>query len=273
MAGGGPGTLSFIVTGDEEGPAIHGTDALLRWMDGQGHRPDACLVGEPTSVRTLGDTIKIGRRGSLNAWITVNGAQGHVAYPDRADNPIRRLIPLLDALQARLLDRGTDWFGPSNLEVTDIAVGNPASNVIPALATARLNIRFNDRHRGADLARWIEETVAAYGPADVRVRISGEAFLTEPGPLSALVADAVTAETGRVPELSTSGGTSDARFIRRLCPVVEFGLPGLSMHKVDETVAVTDIEALARIYAGVLARFFAQPSAKAARGSGVPSWA
>ncbi|WP_374389567.1 succinyl-diaminopimelate desuccinylase [Sandaracinobacter sp.] len=255
---GAPGTLSFLITGDEEGPATHGTDELLRWMEENGHRPHACLVGEPTSAQKLGDMMKIGRRGSLNAWITVNGAQGHVAYPDRADNPIRRLIPILAALQARHLDSGTDWFTPSNLEITDMEVGNPATNVIPAQAKARLNIRFNDSHRGEDLAAWIRETVAAHAPsADVVIRISGEAFLTEPGPLSTLVSKAVEAETGRTPDLSTTGGTSDARFIRRLCPVVEFGLPGQSMHKVDELAAVADIEALARIYDRILEAAFA----------------
>ncbi len=255
---GAPGTLSFLITGDEEGPATHGTDELLRWMEANGHRPHACLVGEPTSAQKLGDMMKIGRRGSLNAWISVNGAQGHVAYPDRADNPIRRLIPILAALQARHLDSGTDWFTPSNLEITDMEVGNPATNVIPAQAKARLNIRFNDSHRGEDLAAWIRETVAAHAPsADVVIRISGEAFLTEPGPLSTLVSKAVEAETGRTPDLSTTGGTSDARFIRRLCPVVEFGLPGQSMHKVDELAAVADIEALARIYDRILEAAFA----------------
>jgi succinyl-diaminopimelate desuccinylase len=258
LAQGGHGTLSFLITGDEEGPATFGTDALLRWMEAHHHRPELCLVGEPTSVRTLGDVMKIGRRGSLNAWITVNGAQGHVAYPDRADNPVRRLVRILAELQARTLDEGTDWFSPSNLEVTDLEVGNPATNVIPPVARARLNIRFNDRHSGPDLAGWIERTVATHAPsADVRIRISGEAFLTPPGPLSDLVASAVEAETGHAPELSTSGGTSDARFIRRLCPVVEFGLPGLSMHKVDEQAAIADIETLARIYDRVLTTVFA----------------
>lgn len=260
-----PGTLSFILTGDEEGPALFGTDRLLDWMDGQGHRPDMCLVGEPTSARRLGDVIKIGRRGSLNAWITVNGAQGHVAYPDRADNPVRRLVAILSELQARRLDEGTDWFQPSNLEVTEIEVGNPAMNMIPAKASARLNIRFNDRHRGSALAGWIEEVVARHAPlADTRVRISGEAFLTEPGPLSTLLASAIAAETGVEPQLSTSGGTSDARFIRRLCPVVEFGLVGATMHKVDEQVAVDDIRTLARIYDRFLARAFALTPAAAA---------
>jgi succinyl-diaminopimelate desuccinylase len=253
-----PGQLSFIITGDEEGPATHGTDELLRWMDANGHKPDMCLVGEPTSARRLGDMMKIGRRGSLNCWITVNGAQGHVAYPDRADNPIPRLVAILAELNARVLDEGTDWFSASNLEVTDLTVGNPATNVIPAQAKARLNIRFNDTHKGADLASWIEKTVAAHAPsAELVIRISGEAFLTAPGDLSTLVAQAVEAETGLSPELSTSGGTSDARFIRRMCPVVEFGLPGQSMHKVDEQASVADIEALARIYDRVLQAVFA----------------
>ncbi|TPE62667.1 succinyl-diaminopimelate desuccinylase [Sandaracinobacter neustonicus] len=258
VARGAPGTLSFLITGDEEGPATHGTDELLRWMESHGHRPDMCLVGEPSSAHDLGDMMKIGRRGSLNAWIAVKGAQGHVAYPDRADNPIRRLLPILTDLQARHLDSGTDWFTPSNLEITDLEVGNPATNVIPAEAKARLNIRFNDSHRGEDLANWIRETVAKHAPsAEVTIRISGEAFLTEPGALSTLIADAVQAETGRTPELSTTGGTSDARFIRRICPVVEFGLPGQSMHKVDELASVADIEALARIYDRLLQSVFA----------------
>ena len=254
---GAPGTLSLIITGDEEGPATFGTAPLLDWMEQHGHVPDLCLVGEPTSARMLGDTIKVGRRGSLNAWITVNGAQGHVAYPARADNPITRLVAILGDLKARGLDTGSDWFDASNLEVTDISVGNPATNVIPAQASARLNIRFNDHHRGSDLEAWLRATVAAHAPsADVTVRISGEAFLTEPGALSGIVADAVTAVTGIVPDLSTSGGTSDARFIRRLCPVVEFGLPGASMHKIDESVAVADLATLVEIYDGVLQRVF-----------------
>jgi len=256
---GWPGTLSFIITGDEEGPATFGTDKMLGWMADHGFQPDMCLVGEPTSARVLGDMMKVGRRGSLNCWITVNGAQGHVAYPDRADNPVPRLVRILAELDARTLDTGTEWFSASNLEVVDLEVGNPATNVIPAKASARLNIRFNDLHRGSELAGWIEEVVARHAPsANVRVVISGEAFLTEPGALSALVAEAVEAETGQWPELSTSGGTSDARFIRRMCPVVEFGLPGQSMHKVDEQAAVADIEALARVYDRVLQAVFAR---------------
>ncbi len=251
------GRLSLIITGDEEGPATYGTAPMLAWMAANNLVPDLCLVGEPTSGSVLGDTVKIGRRGSLNAWITVPGTQGHVAYPDRADNPIRRLVAALAALEARVLDDGSDWFQPSNLEITDLAVGNPASNVIPAEARARVNIRFNDLHEGADLERWLRETVAEHAPrAEIVVRISGEAFLTEPGDLSTIVGDAVEAVTGRRPDLSTSGGTSDARFIRQLCPVIEFGHVGATMHKIDESVAVADIGALQAIYAGVLARVF-----------------
>ncbi len=249
------GRLSFIITGDEEGPATFGTAPMLDWMEAQGFVPDLCLVGEPTSQHHLGDMVKIGRRGSFNAWITVNGAQGHVAYPDRADNPITRLVAILSALKARHLDSGNAWFQPSNLEITDVSVGNPATNLIPAQARARINIRFNTEHTGAALGDWIRATVAAHAPsANVDVKISGEAFLTEPGALSALVSAAITDVTGRTPELSTTGGTSDARFIRRLCPVVEFGLPGQSMHKVDEHAAVADIEGLTAIYEALLAR-------------------
>lgn len=252
------GRLSFIITGDEEGPATFGTAPMLDWMEAQCLVPDLCLVGEPTSQHHLGDMVKIGRRGSLNAWITVNGAQGHVAYPDRADNPITRLVAILADLKARHLDSGNDWFQPSNLEITDVAVGNPATNLIPAQARARINIRFNTEHTGAALADWIRAIVAAHAPsANVDVKISGEAFLTEPGALSSLVSAAIADVTGRTPELSTTGGTSDARFIRRLCPVVEFGLPGQSMHKVDEHAAVADIEGLTAIYAALLARVLA----------------
>jgi succinyl-diaminopimelate desuccinylase len=249
------GRLSFIITGDEEGPATFGTAPMLDWLEANGLVPDLCLVGEPTSQQHLGDMMKIGRRGSINAWITVNGAQGHVAYPARASNPITPLIGLLAELKARVLDTGNDWFQPSNLEITDVTVGNPATNVIPAQARARINIRFNNEHSGAALETWIRQVVNAHAAsAHVEVKISGEAFFTEPGPLSSLVADAVHTVTGRTCELSTSGGTSDARFIRRLCPVVEFGLPGQSMHKVDEHVAVADLEGLTAIYEAILAR-------------------
>lgn len=260
LAAGFGGRLSFVITGDEEGPATFGTSSLLHWMEANNQVPDLCLVGEPTSARKLGDTMKIGRRGSLNAWLTVNGAQGHVAYPSRADNPITRLVAILAELKARHLDGGSEWFDASNLEVTDVSVGNPASNVIPARASARLNIRFNDHHRGTDLEAWLRATVAAHAPAaELAIRISGEAFLTEPGALSAVVAEAIHAATGVTPELSTSGGTSDARFIRRLCPVVEFGLVGESMHKIDESIAVADLATLTDIYTGVLQRVCSVP--------------
>ncbi len=253
------GSISLIITGDEEGPATFGTKPLLEWMEANGHVPDHCLVGEPTSRASLGDMVKIGRRGSVNVWIRVRGAQGHVAYPHQADNPITHLVTILAALKARVLDKGNDWFQPSNLEVTDLTAPNPAHNIIPGHAEARLNIRFNDMHRGADLVRWIEETAHGVTPgADVEAKISGEAFFTPPGKLSRLVSDAIESVAGQTPELSTSGGTSDARFIRRLCPVVEFGLPGASMHKVGEHVAVADIEALTLIYRGLLERYFAR---------------
>ena len=257
VAAGFAGTLSLIITGDEEGPATFGTAPLLAWMEANGHVPDMCIVGEPTSAAVVGDTVKIGRRGSLNAWLTVHGVQGHVAYPDRADNPITRLVAILTRLKARVLDGGSDWFQPSNLEVTDITVGNPANNVIPAAASARVNIRFNDLQHGPDLEAWLRGIVAAEAPdAALDVRISGEAFLTEPGALSAVVADAIKAVTGLTPDLSTTGGTSDARFIRRLCPVVELGLVGATMHKVGEAVRVDDLATLADIYAAILTRVF-----------------
>ena len=241
------GTLSFVITGDEEGPARFGTVALIERMRAMGAIPDLCLVGEPTSVARLGDMAKIGRRGSVNMWLTVTGTQGHVAYPHLGDNPIRKLVALLAELQAMPLDAGTEWFQPSNLEVTDLMVGNPATNVIPAEAKARLSIRFNDLHTGAELVERVTALSARHG-GTVRTVISGEAFLTPPGAFSALVAAAVEAETGIAPELSTSGGTSDARFLKNLCPVIEFGLCNATMHKTDEAVALADLEVLARIY-------------------------
>lgn len=252
------GTISLIITGDEEGPAVYGTRALIDRMAERGLKPDMCLVGEPTSVHRLGDTIKIGRRGSVNIWIDVPGTQGHVAYPHLADNPIPKLVRALAKIDAIELDEGTDWFQPSNIEVTDLEVGNPATNVIPARAKARLSIRFNDLHRGNDLAARIRDIVLAEAPdAVMRPVVSGEAFLTQPGPLSELVLAAIQASTGLTPELSTSGGTSDARFLSRLCPVVEFGLPNATMHKLDEAVAVADLEALTAIYADVVRRALA----------------
>ena len=244
------GTISLIITGDEEGPALHGTRALIDFMHANEHAPDLCLVGEPTSVNRLGDMMKIGRRGSVNMWLSAKGTQGHVAYPHLADNPIPRLVAAMAELEALELDEGTDWFQPSNLEITDIEVGNPAHNVIPGEARARLSIRFNDLHSGASLSEKVT-TICARHQVDVQPVISGEPFLTPPGEFSGLIAAAVEAETGVVPEASTSGGTSDARFLRSVCPVIEFGLVNATMHKTDEAVAVADLAVLARIYARV----------------------
>lgn len=244
------GTLSFIITGDEEGAATYGTVGLIEHLRATGEQPDLCLVGEPTSVHRLGDMAKIGRRGSLNVWIEVAGKEGHVAYPHLADNPVPRLVALLAELDALVLDEGTDWFQPSNLEITEIVVGNPATNVIPPKATARISIRFNDRHTGASLAALVDEVARRHG-GTTRPVISGEAFLTEPGDFSALLVAAIEAETGVTPDLSTTGGTSDARFLKAVCPVIEFGLCNATMHKRDEAVAMPDLEALARIYARV----------------------
>lgn len=251
------GTISLIITGDEEGPAIFGTRALMEHMEGRGVRPDMIVVGEPTSVNQLGDMVKIGRRGSVNIWIDVPGTQGHVAYPHLADNPIPKLVKILAAIEAVSLDSGTDWFQPSNIEFTDIEVGNGATNVIPASARARLSIRFNDRHRGADLVAMVERLAHDVEPrAKILGKISGEAFLTPPGELSGLVAEAIHAETDLQPEMSTTGGTSDARFLHALCPVVEFGLTNATMHKLDEAVAIEDLHKLAAIYRGILMRAF-----------------
>jgi len=241
------GTVSFIITGDEEGEAMYGTRALIEQIRALGEIPDLCLVGEPTSVNRLGDMMKIGRRGSLNAWFEVAGREGHVAYPHLADNPIPRLVALLAELEALVLDEGTDWFQPSNLEITDIEVGNPATNVIPARAKARISIRFNDTHSGAELAQLVTEIAGRHG-ATARPVIYGEPFVTPPGEFSALISAAVAAETGIEPEGSTTGGTSDARFLKDLCPVIEFGLTNATMHKRDEAVAIDDLAALARIY-------------------------
>ncbi len=249
------GTLSLIITGDEEGPATFGTRALIDRMVARDVVPDLCIVGEPTSTARLGDVIKIGRRGSVNVWIEVPGRQGHVAYPHLADNPIPRLIAILADIGTIELDRGNAWFQPSNIEVTDLTVGNPAHNVIPAKASARLSIRFNDEHRGGDLIDRIAAVAARHDPAaQVTGRISGEAFLTEPGALSAMLSGSIEAVTGVVPELSTTGGTSDARFLSKLCPVVEFGLINATMHKVDEAVAVDDLIMLTDIYANMIER-------------------
>jgi succinyl-diaminopimelate desuccinylase len=241
------GTISLIITGDEEGPAIYGTRALIEHMQARGSIPDMCIVGEPTSVNRLGDMMKIGRRGSVNMWISVAGTQGHVAYPHLADNPVPKLIAILSQIDAIHLDDGTDWFQPSNIEITDINVGNKATNVIPAKAEARLSIRFNDLQSGEALVDRVRD-LAERGGGSLTAMISGEAFLTPPGELSAAIAEAVKAVTGITPEPSTAGGTSDARFLTKICPVVEFGLCNATMHKLDEAVAIADLDTLTEIY-------------------------
>ena len=259
-AGGtGAGSISLLITGDEEGPAINGTRKVLDWLAARGEALDVCLVGEPTNPEELGEMVKIGRRGSLNGTLRVTGRQGHVAYPALADNPLPRLVALLSALLALELDEGTEHFQRSRLELTSIDVGNAATNVIPGVATARFNVRFNDRHTGASLERTIRACLDAAGePYDLATEVSGEAFLTPPGPLSTMIADSVTAVTGRTPTLSTTGGTSDARFIKDHCPVAEFGLIGRTMHRTDECVPVEAMERLADIYLGILGRYFAE---------------
>lgn len=249
-----PGTLSLIITGDEEGPATYGTPKLIEWMAQRGVRPDMILIGEPTSEARLGDIVKIGRRGSVNMWINVPGTQGHVAYPHRADNPVPKLARVIDALEALHLDDGNDSFQPSNLEITAVETSSKATNVIPGFARAQLNIRFNDLQRGEDLVALVRRTAEAAAPGStVEAKISGEAFLTPPGPIYDIVSAAIEAETGQAPQLSTHGGTSDGRFLIQLCPVVDFGLPNGTMHKLDEAAAVDDIRALQRIYARVIA--------------------
>ena len=247
------GTVSLLITGDEEGYATFGTPRIIDWLNARSIRPDMILIGEPTSDVTLGDTVKIGRRGSVNMLIEVPGTQGHVAYPHRALNPVPPLGRLVAALDAVHLDDGTDAFPPSNLEFTSVTTPTQASNVIPGTASAQLNIRFNNLQRGTDLVRMVEEVAAREAPgATVRARISGEAFLTPPGQLYDVIVEAIREETGRAPALSTSGGTSDGRFLIRLCPVVDFGLPNATMHKTDESAALEDIRALTRIYERVL---------------------
>ena len=244
------GTISLIITGDEEGPALHGTRALIDYMHEQGIQPDLCLVGEPTSVNQLGDMMKIGRRGSVNIWLEVDGTQGHVAYPHLADNPLPRMVTILSELNKLHFDDGTDWFQPSNLEITEVDVPNRAHNVIPAKAKARISIRFNDQHSGASLSKRVVEIATKHGGTAQPV-ISGEPFLTPPGVFSDIISQAVEAETGLKPEASTTGGTSDARFLRAVCPVIEFGLCNATMHKRDEAVAVADLDTLSRIYARI----------------------
>jgi succinyl-diaminopimelate desuccinylase len=254
------GSLSFLITGDEEGVALDGTTRVVQALQAEGEVIDHCVVGEPSSARRLGDMIKIGRRGSINAWITAEGRQGHVAYPDRAANPIPVLVGLLQRLDAHVLDEGHTGFQPSNLEITTVDVGNPATNLIPAQAKARLNIRFNPAHTGAALADWLAREAAAASTDTVGISVeslvSGEAFLTEPGEFVSLVQDAVEASLGVRPEASTTGGTSDARFIRALCPVLELGLVGQTMHQIDERVPASEIERLTDVYESLIHRYF-----------------
>lgn len=256
------GAVILAITGDEEGDATDGTVALLDWMAGNGERISHCLVGEPTCPNEMGEMMKIGRRGSMTAWITATGVQGHSAYPHRAKNPMTALVSLLSRLEAQPLDQGTDHFDASTLAITTIDCGNPANNVIPAKGTATVNIRFNDLHSGASLTDWLHGQAQAVQAEtgvtlSLRISVSGESFLTPPGEFSALVARAVQAETGRLPEFSTSGGTSDARFVKDHCPVVEFGLVGKTMHQVDERVQVAQIGQLKAIYTRILQDYFA----------------
>jgi len=256
------GAIILAITGDEEGDATDGTTALLDWMGDNHESMSVCLVGEPTCPDVMGEAMKIGRRGSMTAFFTVTGVQGHAAYPHRAKNPMPAMARLMDVLSSRILDDGTDHFDPSSLQVLTIDTGNPATNVIPAQTRATVNIRFNDAHSSADLTAWMqdaaEDVADRFGVSiDMQVKVSGESFITPPGDLSDLVAAAVAAETGRKPELSTSGGTSDARFVKDHCPVVEFGLTGKTMHQVDERVAVEEVQQLKAIYSRILRDYFA----------------
>lgn len=256
------GAVALAITGDEEGDAIDGTVALLDWMKSEGEAMDVCLVGEPTCPTQMGEMMKIGRRGSLSAWITVTGQQGHSAYPHRARNPLPAIARLVDRLSAHELDKGSAHFDPSTLVVVSVETGNQTTNVIPAKCHATVNVRFNDLHTGDGLTVWLQSHLDRLAEefdveTDMRVKISGESFLTPPGPLSDLVAAAVESETGILPVLSTSGGTSDARFVKDHCPVVEFGLVGETMHQVDERVEIKQIQTLKSIYGRILKDYFA----------------
>ena len=255
-----PGSISLLITGDEEGEAVNGTVKVLEWLKEKGEVLDACLVGEPTNPETLGDMIKIGRRGSMTAFLTVHGASGHAAYPHLADNPVERLVKMLSAVLDKPLDDGTEHFQPSTAVVTTIDVGNPVANVIPARAEARINVRFNDLHTGAGVGTLLRQRLDDIGgDYDLDARVSGESFLFPPGPLSNLVAGAVEKATGKRPKFSTAGGTSDARFIKDHCPVCEYGMTNQTAHKADENALVSDIQLLSDIYQSVLDGFFADP--------------
>ena len=251
------GAVSLLITGDEEGPSVNGTRKVLDWLAGRGERLDACLVGEPTSSEALGDMVKIGRRGSLTGHLTVEGVQGHTAYPRLADNPVHGLVRMLARLTAEPLDAGSEHFEASNLQITTVDVGNPTSNLIPARATAAFGVRFNDRHSGESVERWLRERLDEAGrPYALSVRVSGESFLCPPGALSEIVGAAVESVLGRRPLLGTSGGTSDARFIKDHAPIAELGLLNATAHQVDERTSLTDLEDLGRVYEAVLDGFF-----------------
>ena len=251
------GSISLLITGDEEGPSINGTRKVLEWMADRGETIDVCIVGEPTNPTKLGEMVKIGRRGSISGWLTVRGMQGHTAYPHLADNPLPRLISMLDSITSESLDNGTDHFQASNLQLTTIDVGNSATNIIPGEVRAAFNIRFNDLHTSESLISWLKEKFNAVGgDYDVEFQVTGEAFLTPPGKLSDIISKAIKEETGIKPDLSTTGGTSDARFIKDFCPIAEFGLISQTMHKVDECVYLADIEKLTDIYNRVLDSYF-----------------
>jgi succinyl-diaminopimelate desuccinylase len=254
------GSISFLITGDEEGPSINGTKKVLGWLAEKGERIDHCIVGEPTNPSRLGEMIKIGRRGSMNSILTVKGKQGHVAYPHLAENAAHLLVQMMHALTRAPLDEGNAHFQPSSLQITSIDIGNPTENVIPGAAEARFNIRFNDMHTSESLGRWIRKTLddiaGEPGRYDIKIRVSGESFIFPPGELSELIGAGIEQVTGRRPELSTTGGTSDARFIKDHCPVAEFGLVGETMHKIDERCSLDDIRALTEIYRTVLSRYF-----------------
>jgi succinyl-diaminopimelate desuccinylase len=256
--GGLPGSISLLITGDEEGPAVNGTVKMLDWLAERGEALDHCLVGEPTSARQLGDTVKIGRRGAMNGRITIHGTQGHAAYPDLADNPLHHLVRMLSPLVNEPLDSGTEHFQPSSLQITSIDVGNTATNVIPAKGVAVFDCRFNSLHGSRDIERWMRERLDRNGTRyDMDIRVSGESFLSPPGRWSNLIGEAVRTVTGHAPELSTSGGTSDARFIKDYCTVAELGMLNATAHKIDEHVSLEDIEILTGIYWHVIQRYFA----------------